>query len=193
MKAFRSIFSKRKDDLDDEIQAHLFMAIQDRKDRGESEEDARSAAIREFGNVPLVKDVTRQMWGWNLLERLTQDLRYAVRQLGRSPGFSTTIIATLALGLAATTAMYTVVDRVLLRPLPYENPDRLLDIKESGRKGIVDTGAAYLDIKQWQERSRTIERLAFYNSNSHFGHLAYLEGTSSIAQVETPKISGNLF
>jgi hypothetical protein len=85
------------------------MDIQNRKDRGESPEEARRAAMREFGNVPLIEDVTRETWGWIWLERLGQDLKYAFRQLRRSPVFTATVIATLTLGLGATAAMFTVV------------------------------------------------------------------------------------
>jgi predicted permease len=186
-------FSKRNADLDEEIQAHLKMAAQDHVDQGKSHADARVSAIREFGNIPMVKDVTHGMWSWTRLESLVHDLRYAYRHLKNVPAFSLTVIFTLSLGLGATTAMYTVVDRVLLRPLPYRDPDRLIDIKEDGRKGLVDTGAAYYDINQWKERSHSLESLSFYNSNSHFGHLMYLEGSSGDIQVEAPTISANLF
>ncbi|HEY1994050.1 MAG TPA: permease prefix domain 1-containing protein, partial [Edaphobacter sp.] len=119
MSFFSRPFAKRKAELDEEIRAHLQMDIQNRKDRGESPEQARAKAMREFGNIALIEDVTREAWGWVWLERLGHDLKYALRQLRRSPVFTLTVIATLTLGLGATAAMFTVVDRVLLRPLPY--------------------------------------------------------------------------
>ena len=112
-------FDRRRGELRDEIQAHLQMAIQDRMNRGESAEDARTAALRELGNPALVNDVTRDTWGWLWLERLAQDAQYALRQLHRSPGFTAAVAGTVALGLGAAIAMFTVVDRVLLRSLPY--------------------------------------------------------------------------
>jgi hypothetical protein len=118
--SFFSRFARRKAELDEEIHAHLQMDIRHRKDRGESPEQARAAAMREFGNIALIEDVTRETWGWIWLERLAQDLRHALRQLRRSPVFTLTVIATLILGLGATAAMFTVVDHVLLRPLPYQ-------------------------------------------------------------------------
>ena len=105
---FRS-FARRKAEFDEEIQAHLRMDIQDRKDRGESSEHARAAAMRQFGNISLIEDVTRETWGWVCLERLGQDLQYAFRQLRRSPVFTATVITTLTLGLGATAAQ----DRLL--------------------------------------------------------------------------------
>ncbi len=184
--------AQRKDELEEEIQAHLQMAMQDRKDRGESAEEARSGALRELGNVALVKDVTREMWGWVWLERLGQDLKYALRQLRRSPGFTITVIGTLALGLGATAAMFTVVDRVLLRPLPYTNARELVEIKEAGKKDGVNWGAPFLDLQQWRERSHSLRDLAFYETNANIGHLSFLEGDTGSTQVNATRISGNL-
>lgn len=185
--------AKRKDELEEEIQAHLQMAIQDRRDRGEPAELARSGAMRELGNVALVKDVTREMWGSVWLERLGQDLKYALRQLRKSPAFTITVIGTLALGLGATAAMFTVVDRVLLRPLPYANARELVGIKEAGKKEPLGLGAPFLDLQQWRERSHNLRDLAFYEANANIGHLSFLEGNTGSTQVNATKISGNLF
>ena len=100
---FRS--DDRKSDLDAEIEAHLAMAAADRRARGTDSEHAEAEARREFGNIALVKDVTREVWGWTWLERIQQDLKYAWRQLRKAPGFAVAVIGTLAIGIAATTAM----------------------------------------------------------------------------------------
>jgi hypothetical protein len=93
-------FTKRKDELDDEeLRAHLRMATADRVQCGESEPEARRNAMREMGNITLIEDVTREMWGGVWLERVIQDVRYALRQLRRAPGFAITLVVTLALGL----------------------------------------------------------------------------------------------
>ncbi len=185
-------FNRRRNELEEEIQAHLQMAIADRRDRGESAEDARSGALREMGNLGLVSDVTREMWGWLWLERLAQDLQYALRQLRKAPGYAIAAIGTLALGLGATIAMFTVVDRVLLRALPYQRAQELVEIKEAGNKGVVDWGAPFLDIEQWQQRNHSLRDIAFYELPSGPGHVDFLEGNSAATQVSAPRISGNL-
>jgi predicted permease len=191
MSFFSQRFAKRKADLDEELHAHLQMDIQDRQSRGASPEQARIAAMREFGNVALIEDVTRETWGWVRLERLGQDLRYALRQLRKSPVFTTTVIATLALGLGATAAMYTVVDRVLLRPLPYKDSHQLVEIKESGKKGPVEFGTPFLDLQQWRERTHTLKEIAFYTTLNN--HVSFLEGNTASTQVNAPQVSANLF
>jgi putative ABC transport system permease protein len=122
-------FARRKRDLDEEIEAHLRMAVRDRVQRGETLGEARAAAAKEFGNVPLVKDVTRETWGWQWLESGAQDLKYALRRLLKSPGFTIAAIATLALGIGANTAIFELLDAVLLQSLPVANPQELAEVR----------------------------------------------------------------
>ena len=107
MKWFPSFgFQRRKRELQEEIDAHLQMAIADRVARGETEDAARQAAAREFGNVPLVQDVTRDMWGQGWLEQLGRDVRFALRQLRKSPGFTITATAMLAVAICANSTVF---------------------------------------------------------------------------------------
>ncbi|HTD55750.1 MAG TPA: ABC transporter permease, partial [Silvibacterium sp.] len=179
----------RRRDLDAEIEAHLAMAAADARERGLDEDAARHQARGEFGNAALVKDVTRESWGWIWTERLGQDLRYALRQIRKSPGFAATIIGTLALGIGAATAMFTVVDRVLLRPLPYRDAERLVEISEKGGRE-PDIDPTYLDIEEWRKWSRGFNGIAFY----HWGTgRNFLETNSNAQQVGSYKVSANLF
>lgn len=123
------------------------------------------------------------------MTRLAQHLRYALRQIKKSPAFSALVIGTLALGLGATAAMFTIVDRVMLRPLPYRNANQLVKINETGRRGARD-GAPFLDIQQWIERSHMLDEIAFYSPDNHG---AFLQGKTASIQVVAPNISGNLF
>ncbi len=145
---------RRDRELDEEIAAHLAMATADRVARGESPEEAAAAARRELGNEGLVKEATRAQWGRGSLERLGQDLRYGLRLLRRSPGFAAVAIATLALGIGANTAILSIVHAILVRPLPYEDSDRLVVLLTHGT-GPVAPGN-FLD---WRARSRSFSSM----------------------------------
>jgi hypothetical protein len=116
---------RRDEELEEEIQRHLRMAAEERIEQGEGLSEARASAVREFGNVALVKEVTREVWGFGWLETVLQDLRYGLRQLRRKRGYTTVAIITLALGIGGTTAIFSVVYGAVLDPFPFADSHRL--------------------------------------------------------------------
>jgi len=180
---------RREEELDEEVQAHLRMAAQERMEQGETAEQARASAVREFSNVTLVKEVTRDMWGFRWLETLLQDLCYGLRQLRRNPGFTAVAVLTLGLGIGANTAIFSVVNAVVLRPLPYEDPDRLALIKE--RIPMIDPLPITVcapDVIQFRRQNQVFDSVAAF----HFGQ-ADLSGVAEPERVNADRVNANLF
>jgi hypothetical protein len=119
------LWGRRDRELEEEIRAHLVMAVCERMERGEPPESAERAARHEFENVALIQETTRQMWGWRWLDRLSQDLRYAARGMRRAPGFASVAVASVALGIGANTAIFSLVDALMLKSLPVRDPNGL--------------------------------------------------------------------
>src|SRR5204863_5037548 len=120
-------------DLDDEIRGHIALSVKERLDRGEDPEAARLAALKEFGNVTLTRDSMRGVWlprWFDAVEGLVRDMRFAMRALLRAKGLAITVVVTLALGIGANAAIFSVVRGVLLRPLVNRDEDRLIYIRQ---------------------------------------------------------------
>ncbi|HEU5453775.1 MAG TPA: ABC transporter permease [Terriglobales bacterium] len=160
------MMSGRDRELNDELKSHLEMSVRDHMDRGLSRADAEAAARREFGNVGLVKEVTREMWGWTSLERFVQDLRYGARVLLKSPAFTLIAILTLALGIGANTALFSIVNGVLLKPLPFQDPDRLVFVSE--HTAVFDLASiSYPNFLDWQRDNRSLSAIAAYRYSTY--------------------------
>ena len=131
---FRQLLSRRRryDELSESIREHLGEKIADLMDHGMTRREAERSARREFGNLTLVEELSREVWQWPILESLWADLRYAMRQLSRSPAFATTAVLVLALGIGANTGIFTLMHALLLKSLPVPDPDNLVRIAISG-------------------------------------------------------------
>src|SRR6266436_6876863 len=159
----RAMFRRERldQDLDEELRSHLEMRAADNLAAGMSAQDARYDAQKRFGNTTLLKEDTRDVdiIGW--LDECARDCRFALRMLQRSPGFAAVAVLTLALGIGANTAIFSVVDAILLRPLPYPEPDRLVRIWESSLKfdsprNVVNP----LNFLDWRDHSQSFETMA---------------------------------
>lgn len=117
-----------KESLSEELEAHLRMAIAKRVADGEDPAQARIAALRELGNVPLMEDITRERWGWMWLEDLLRDTRFALRQLRHAPAFTATALLTLAFGIGANLGVFQLLYAVILAELPVPHPEEVVRI-----------------------------------------------------------------
>jgi putative ABC transport system permease protein len=200
------LWRRRQDEeLDEELASHLRMAIADRIARGESPEQAARAARLEFGNVGAIKETTRETWGWIGLEQLAQDVRYAWRTLRKTPGFTAVAVMTLALGIGANTAMFSVINAVLLRPLPFPPPEALVavahtDLRQGPNRGASMT-LSYPDFFDFRSKSHAFEHLSAYRDGGftlvNGGRSLHLVGAVVSSEIfstlATPPVLGRAF
>ena len=187
--ALRSVFLRKRVDqeLDEELQYHLERQIREGLNTGLTPEEARYAASRAMGGIAKSKEECRDMRGVNFIDDLLRDLRYAGRNLRRSPGFAALAILIMALGIGANTAVFSVVNAVLLKPLSYRDPDRIATLSNFLRTGEAATAlskqVSILDVQDWQDQSSSFEAMAFYSSREAAVMLGSTAEYARIARV----------
>lgn len=154
--------------LEDELRFHLDQQIAEYRAAGMTEIEARQAALRLFGNPCVVREHARATWSWQWLESLVRETRQSVRRLTRAPSFSLTAIAVLALGIGANVALFSVVNAVLLKPLPVAHPDRLLRIYEADSRGrFQDNTVAGGCFARWQQQARSFVQMGIMQATTY--------------------------
>lgn len=196
MSWFQRMFRRRE--LDHDLAEELRQHIEERTEQimcleNLSRSEARQAALRAFGNPTLVQTRSREVWEWPRLEALLADLKLVARRLSRSPGFALTVLLTLALGIGANTAVFSVVDSVLLRPLPYPQPDRLVTLSlqapgaaglTSFRDGLLLSPSMFLTFAR---HNRTFQSLGVWSAGT-----ANLTGIAQPQEVHIVTVSSGL-
>lgn len=183
------IFRRREErDLDDELRFHLEMEAAANEQRGMTPLEARRRACASFGGVERYKEEVRDARGAHHLERLAIDMRYAVRWLRRSPAFTITAVAALALGIGANTAVFSVVNGVILRPLPFPHPERVRFLGWDYGNGSRIPSLTPLEFEFWRERSTVFEGVATSRTFT-----AELNGDAAEPLVHGVRVSGDFF
>ncbi|HEX4022754.1 MAG TPA: ABC transporter permease [Acidobacteriaceae bacterium] len=190
MNWFRQIFTRgrRYDELSESIREHLDEKIADLMDGGMTRKEAETAARREFGNVTRIEERSREVWQWTRLRNFWADVRFALRQFGKRPGFALVCVLTIALGVGANTAVFSVVDAVMLRPLPYMQSQRLVEVEMmSSRHDYERSDVSYPDFFDWRTQNKSFSQLVSYHDTSFA-----LTGAERAVRVDGEVTSWNL-
>ncbi len=184
-------------DLDEEMRLHRELREQEYVASGMSPEAARSAASRSFGNAASIRETSYRAWGWSWLEGLTQDVRYGVRSMFRSPALTLVALLSLALGIGANTAIFSFIDAVLLRSLPVKDPAQLVVFGEGNEMGMTDrygstTLYSYPFYRQMQQKNAVFSEVAAVNSY-WLGIHGTVEGQSEMQEMKVQLVSGSYF
>src|SRR3712207_5251568 len=176
-------------ELEEELRYHLEREAELNLRGGMTPEEARRAALRDFGGVEQTRELCREARGVRMFQDLWQDLRYGARKLRQSPGFTLVAVMTLALGIGANTAIFSVVNAVLLRPLPFERPEQLVRVfGTNARRSNFTRPHSYLNFNDLRAQNQTFEALAAYSGAS-----AALSGAEAPEQITGVIASGDIF
>jgi predicted permease len=174
--------------LDEEIRAHLAIEERQRIESGEPPDAARLAALKDFGSPAGVKEATRESWGTGWLDRVGQDIRYGMRTLWKAPTFTLLAVSALALGIGATTAMFALIYSIVLRPLPFVQPDQLVMLHELQSKTGSINVVSFTNFKAWTERAKSFHAMAAYQQRT-----VNLIGGTEAVQVRGAAVTGRFF
>jgi len=156
------------DEIDEEMRAHIEMEAEANRGLGMTADEARLSAAKSFGNLGSIRDLAYEVKGGGVVETLWRDVRYSGRLLLKHPGFALIAVLTLALGIGANTAIFSIVNAVLLRPFPYENPDRLFMVGETltgARDGAV---LSYPNFADWRDDRNVFASASAVRPNENF-------------------------
>lgn len=183
MRWYQRFFRRKRTEkrLDAELRFHLEQRTADLAGAGMAPEEARRQARLEFGGLDQVKEECREVGGSHIIEAFVEDIRYGLRQLRRNPGFTAVAVLTLALGIGANTAVFSVVNSVLLKPLPYHDPDRLVSIWQT-YQGYTNVPVSTPNVESWRAQNHVFEEIAAYRVQRSFtltvqGEARWTQGT----------------
>jgi putative ABC transport system permease protein len=189
---FRSLVKRTRveQELADELSFHTAQLIEEKIGQAMTPEEARYAALRELGGLEQIKEECRDMRRVNYIENFIQDVHYGLRMLAKSPGFTAVAVVTLALGIGANTAIFSLVDTILLRPLPYRNPEQLVLVSETLPQmgGDTEVGMAAGEYLDYRDRNRSFVQTAAYEAAGF-----NLTGEGSPLRVNAAAVTASAF
>jgi hypothetical protein len=174
-------------ELEEEVRFHLEMKAEEYVAAGMTPEEALRAARHQFGNETRMREMSRETWGFAMLDTLLQDVRFGARVLAKHKGFTAVAVLTLALGIGANTAIFSVVNELLLRPLPYRDADRLVMLWERPPGGMSQNPTSRANFRGWREQSTVFEGMSAFSDRS-FALSGGGEPEEVSVQLATPEL-----